>query len=95
MRALLLFCTMLLISCGSVPTAPDLAVGSVVTVQTPVGTPCIKEADIPVLAPAKPIARDADPEQFAAWLKLRIDEDIKPYIAKLRAALIACSSGGK
>lgn len=95
MRALLLFCTTLLISCSSLPAAPELSVGKVMNVPTPVGTPCITQVDIPTLAPAKPIAADADAEQWAAWVKLRIDQDIKPYIAKLRAALIACSSGGK
>jgi len=94
-RALLLFSTLLLTACGSQPVAPELSVGKVMGVPTPVGTPCIEDADIPTLAPAKPLASDADREQKAAWLKLRIDEDIKPYIAKLRAALIACSSGGK
>lgn len=87
---------MLLTSCGNVPVAPELSVGKVMNVPTPVGTPCIKEADIPMLAPAKPIAADADAEQWVAWVKLRIDQDIKPYIAKLRAALVACSvTGGK
>jgi hypothetical protein len=93
-RVLLLFLTTLFAACSSLPAAPELGVGKVVTNDRPLPVPCTNASDIPGLAAARPLAADADYKQKQAWVALRI-EQWKKYIALLRAALIACSTGGK
>lgn len=76
-------------ACSTSPVIPDLTTG-VITTDKPIPTRCVNISEFPIAPKAPPIATDADPEQRAAWAKLR-DSQLRQYIKELRATLLACA----
>ena len=96
MRVLMICCAALwLAACSSAPALPDVTAHvETVTVPKVVTIGCVRYEDIPAPPSPPAIASRADIEQRAAWAVLR-DQQLRQYAAQLRAALVACATGGK